>query len=54
MADVKFFQPILIGLIAMTLASGAMAGAMAMRTYAADGVHDVSQPAGSLWLGAVK
>ena len=42
MAYVQFFHSILIGLIAATLASGAMAGALAMRTYAVDGVHDVS------------
>ena len=42
MANVQFFHSIHIGLIAVTLASGAMAGALAMRTNAADSVHDVS------------
>jgi hypothetical protein len=42
MANVQFFHSILIGLVAVTLASGAMAGALAMQTYAAGGVHDVS------------
>jgi hypothetical protein len=34
MANVQFFHFVLIGLIAMTLVSGAMTGVMAMRTHA--------------------
>ena len=34
MANVQFFHFVLIGLVAMTLVSGAMTGVMAMRTHA--------------------
>jgi hypothetical protein len=34
MANVQFFHSVLIGLIAMTLFSGAMTGVLVMRTHA--------------------